>query len=220
MYYKPEIIIRIQKKHRRKDNKTIDTRQALFDAVLELMNRDKSFEAISLREVTREVGINPSAFYRHFPDMNTLGLELVSLSFKTLRQLLKEVRANPVQGSNVIRKSVETFVTYVLAHPRHYHFVIRARLGGVATIRTAIDSELRLLVSELSTDLAQQLNTDTWSTDELKMLAGLMVGAMTRIVEQLLIDNRYHQNIVELIDLGEKQLRLILLGASQWRSQS
>jgi hypothetical protein len=35
-----------------------------------------------------------------------------------------------------------------------------------------------------------------------------------------LIDNRHHQNIVELIDLGEKQLRLILLGASQWRTHS
>ena len=213
-------MIRRQKKHRRKDNKPIDTRQALFDAVLELMNRDKSFEAISLREVTREVGINPSAFYRHFPDMNSLGLELVSISFSTLRQLLKVVRANPVQGSDVIRKSVETFVTYVLANPRQFHFIIRARLGGVATIRAEIDSELRLLVSELSTDLARQLNTDTWTTEELKMLAGLMIGAMTRIVEQLLIDNRHDQNIVELIDLGEKQLRLILLGAAQWRTHS
>jgi AcrR family transcriptional regulator len=213
-------MIRIQKKHRRKDNKPIDTRQALFDAVLELMNRDKSFEAISLREVTREVGINPSAFYRHFPDMNSLGLELVSLSFTTLRQLLKGVRAKPVQGSDVIRKSVETFVTYVLAHRRQFHFIIRARLGGVASIRAEIDSELTLLVSELSTDLARQLNSDTWSIEELKMLASLMIGSMTRIVEQLLIDNRHDQNIVDLIDLGEKQLRLILLGAAQWRTHT
>jgi hypothetical protein len=131
--------------------------------------------------------------------------------------LLKGVRAQPMQGSNVNRKSVETFVTYVLAHPRRFQFIIRARLGGVASIRAEIESELRLLVSELSTDLARNLNTDAWSTDELKMLASLMIGAMTRIVEQLLIDNRYDQNIVELIDLGEKQLRLILLGAGQWR---
>ncbi|MEM8497709.1 MAG: TetR family transcriptional regulator [Pseudomonadota bacterium] len=207
------------KKHRRKDNKPIDTRQALFDAVLELMSRDKSFDAISLREVTREVGINPSAFYRHFPDMNSLGLELVNLSFKTLRQHLKDVRANPVQDANVVRESVETFVSYVLAHPRQFQFIIRAQVGGAASIRAEIESEHRLLVSELSTDLARRFDAASWSTEELQMLADLMIGAMTRIVEQLLIENRHSASQAALTELAEKQLQLILLGAMHWHDQ-
>lgn len=213
-------MIPAHKKHRRKDNKPVDTRQALFDAVLELMSRDKSFDAISLREVTREVGINPSAFYRHFPDMDSLGLELVNLSFKTLRQHLKDVRANPAQSANVVRESVETFVNYVLAHPRQFRFIIRAQVGGSASIRSEIESEYRLLVSELSTDLALQFDADTWTTEELHMLADLMIGAMTRIVEQLLMENRHGDSEAELTELAEKQLSLILLGADHWHAQS
>lgn len=213
-------MIRNNKKHRRKDNKPVDTRQALFDAVLALMSKDKSFDAISLREVTREVGINPSAFYRHFPDMNALGLELVSLSFKTLRQHLKGVRANPLEAGNVVRESVETFVGYVLAHPRQFQFIIRAEVGGAASIRAEIDSEQRLLISELSTDLALRFDDPSWSSDDLQMLAGLMIGAMTRIVEQLVVESRDDESIAALTELAENQLRLILLGAEHWQTRS
>ncbi|WP_351079748.1 TetR family transcriptional regulator, partial [Shewanella sp. CAL98-MNA-CIBAN-0140] len=37
----------------------------------------QSFSSISLRQVTREVGVVPTAFYRHFDDMESLGQALV-----------------------------------------------------------------------------------------------------------------------------------------------
>ncbi len=58
---------RPQKRHRSHSDTVINTRQALLEAVLELISRDKSFDAISLREVTREVGITPGAFTGIFP---------------------------------------------------------------------------------------------------------------------------------------------------------
>lgn len=203
---------------RRGGDKNIDTRQALLDAVLELMNRDKSFDAMSLREVTREVGITPAAFYRHFPDMDSLGLELVSSSFRTLRELLKTVRQTPLGDGQIVRRSVETFVTYVRAHRRQFQFITRERFGGVAVLREEIDQELRLLGSELATDLARFPQAKQWSNDDLQMAASLMIGAMIRIVEQLLMARRRGEDDKALIELGEKQLRLIVLGALQWRS--
>src|SRR5688500_14594257 len=59
------------------------TRAALLRAALKLLSRS-SFDSISLREVTREAGISPTAFYRHFDDMEELGLVLVEQSFGTL----------------------------------------------------------------------------------------------------------------------------------------
>jgi AcrR family transcriptional regulator len=41
------------------------------------MSDGRSFVSISLREVTREAGVVPTAFYRHFKDMDELGLALV-----------------------------------------------------------------------------------------------------------------------------------------------
>ncbi len=209
---------RPQKRHRSHDNKLVDTRQALLNAVLELMDRDKSFDAISLRKVTGEVGINPSAFYRHFPDMDSLGLELVGSSFKTLRQLLKAVRATPSLDNIIVRRSVETFVTYVRDNRRQFQFITRERFGGVAVIRDEIDHEHKLLISELAIDLARYFAVDKWTNEDLQMLASLMIGSMTHIVEQLLLARRRGEGDAELIETGEKQLRLIVLGAMQWRN--
>ncbi len=163
----------------------------------------------------------PSAFYRHFPDMDSLGLELVGSSFKTLRLLLQTVRAGPNASDKfAVRKSVETFVTYVRAHRRQFQFITRERFGGVAVIREEIDHELKLLASELAIDLARFLAAENWTNEDLHMLANLMIGSMTRIVEQLLMGRRHGDDDADLIEIGEKQLQLIVLGAMQWKSKA
>ena len=45
------------------------TRRAIIDAALKLLE-ERSFSGLSLREVTREAGIVPAAFYRHFDSMD------------------------------------------------------------------------------------------------------------------------------------------------------
>ncbi|MPZ67865.1 MAG: TetR family transcriptional regulator, partial [Pseudonocardiaceae bacterium] len=44
------------------------TRRALLDAALGLLDTH-AFASLSLRQVAREAGIVPTAFYRHFTDM-------------------------------------------------------------------------------------------------------------------------------------------------------
>ena len=62
------------------------TRRAILDAALELCE-DSSLVALSLRQVTKEVGIVPTGFYRHFDSIESLGLSLVDESFASLRAL-------------------------------------------------------------------------------------------------------------------------------------
>ncbi len=64
------------------------TRRAIVAAALKLLD-DRSFSALSLREVTREAGIVPGAFYRHFESMEALGLVLIDESFRALRDMLR-----------------------------------------------------------------------------------------------------------------------------------
>ena len=59
------------------------TRQAIINAAL-LLSEEKGFPALSLREVTREAEIAPATFYRHFKDMEELGLVLVDKVAQTL----------------------------------------------------------------------------------------------------------------------------------------
>ncbi|MFA9204327.1 MAG: hypothetical protein ACEQSD_10050, partial [Flavobacteriales bacterium] len=51
-----------------RDERKQQTRQALLDAALGLSTAGRSFSIISLREVAREAGLVPTAFYRHFVD--------------------------------------------------------------------------------------------------------------------------------------------------------
>ncbi|MFB0982436.1 MAG: TetR family transcriptional regulator, partial [Acinetobacter towneri] len=46
------------------------SRQAIIDAVLQLSASGRAFSSISLREISRQIGLVPTAFYRHFQDMD------------------------------------------------------------------------------------------------------------------------------------------------------
>ena len=61
-----------------------------MDSALDLLSPERVFSSLSLREVTRGAGIAPTSFYRHFDDMNALGLALVAEAGLALRQLLRK----------------------------------------------------------------------------------------------------------------------------------
>ena len=65
---------------------------ALLSAALELMSEGRGFGALSLREITARAGVVPATFYRHFANVDELGLALVEESGVMLRRLLRDVR--------------------------------------------------------------------------------------------------------------------------------
>jgi AcrR family transcriptional regulator len=199
------------------------TRQALLDAVLEQMDEGSSFDTLSLRSVTRAAGVVPAAFYRHFASMDELGLALVDESFRTLRAGLREVRANGLPPKRVIRRSVELLIEQVLADRRHFAFIAYARTTGNGVLRHAVSNEIRLLTSELATDLARFPALREWTTEDLLMLAGLLVNTMIMHVAEILDlptngGGPSEQALAEIARVAEKQLRLPLLAVPHWRS--
>jgi AcrR family transcriptional regulator len=193
------------------------TRADLLQAAL-LLLKDKGFSGLSLREVSREAGVVPTAFYRHFATMEELGLALVEESFQALRRMIRAARSE-TNPDHVIRSSVEILVHHVHEHRLHFRFIARERFGGVAALRQAIRREIRLFSSELATDLARFPYLNEWSTEDLQMMAGLIVNAMVSTAEEILdvpIDSSEAED--EIVHVVEKQLRLIALGTPHWRS--
>ncbi len=86
------------------------TRRALVNAAFNQLSAEKSFSNLSLREVAREAGIAPTSFYRHFSDMDELGLEMVDEAGLILRQLMRQARKRIDAGGSVISVSVDTFL--------------------------------------------------------------------------------------------------------------
>lgn len=203
-----------------REEKKQKTRQALLEAALVLLEGEQSFASLSLREVTREAGIVPTAFYRHFGDMDELGLVLVDESFHALRQMMRAARAGKLPAEQIIRRSVETFVAHVREHRRHFQFVARERAGGRSVVRNAIRTEIRLFTSELATDLGRFPLLGRWQTEDLQMMAGLIVGTMVNAVLEILdLPAGRPDDEQALVKMLEKQLRLVVLGAGQWKNE-
>ncbi|HZC53498.1 MAG TPA: TetR family transcriptional regulator [Mycobacterium sp.] len=192
------------------------TRRAIIAAALKLL-QERSFSSLSLREVTREVGIVPAAFYRHFESMEALGLVLIDESFRTLRDTLRGARAGKLDPTRVIESSVEIVVASITDRREHWRFIYRERSGGVTVLRYAIRTELRLITSELATDLARFPGLREWSTEDLNVLATLFVNAMIVIAEAI-EDAQSTEALEDIRRLAVKQLRMITIGIAGWRS--
>ena len=185
-------------------------------AALKLLD-DRSFSALSLREVTREAGIVPAAFYRHFDSMDALGLVLIDESFRALRDMLRSARAGKLDPNHVIESSVDILVASVAEQREHWRFIGRERSSGVSVLRYAIRTEIRLITSELAVDLARFPGLSTWSTEDLNILASLFVNSMIVIAEAI-EDASDSTGLDEIRRIAVKQLRMIVVGIAGWRS--
>ncbi|MDQ1319394.1 MAG: hypothetical protein QG655_637 [Actinomycetota bacterium] len=192
------------------------TRRAIISAALTLLD-DRSFSALSLREVTREAGIVPAAFYRHFESMEALGLVLIDESFRSLRDMLRTARADRLDPNRVIGSTVDILTTSVTEQRDHWRFIARERSSGIAVMRYAIRTEIRLITAELATDLGRFPALRDWSTEDLTILAGLFVNAMILIAEAL-EEATDPAAVDEITRTAVKQLRMIVVGVDGWRS--
>ena len=192
------------------------TRSALLDGALKLLSKH-SFDSISLREVTRKAGITPTAFSRHFDDMEELGLVLVEASFGTLHDMVRDARAESDFYEHIIGRSVEVVVRHVRDQKSHMRFIARERFGGVRRLRRAIRVELEMFANELAVDIARLPGPDAWNRADRQMLADLMVDTVVNTVGALL-DARPEEEKRIGVRL-ERQMRLIALGVPNWRSE-
>lgn len=203
-----------------RDERKLRTRRALMDAALELIQGERSFSSISLREVAKLAGVVPAAFYRHFSGMEDLGLALVDDSFRTLHIMMREARSAPLPPSNLIANSVATFLRYAQEHRPHFEFIAKERYSGSSAVRLAIRREIRLWVSELAADLAPFPKLKSFNGDDLRMMAGLIVNTVIAATELILdVDTRDVAEVERIHRNAEKQIMLIFLGCEAWKSQ-
>ncbi len=133
------------------------TRRQLIDAALNQLTAERSFSNLSLREVAKEAGLAPTSFYRHFADMDELGLTLVDEAGLTLRQLMRQARLRIANGGSVIQISVQTIMEFIESDGNIFRLLLRERSGTSAAFRAAVIREIRFFTLELC-DYLQEAN--------------------------------------------------------------
>ncbi|MXG91715.1 TetR family transcriptional regulator [Nocardioides flavescens] len=194
------------------------TRRAILDAALRLCE-ESSLVALSLRQVAKEVGIVPTAFYRHFDSIEDLGMALVDESFVSLRAMLRDIRQGDPSYATIVDSSVEVLVDHVHRQRQHFLFIARERAAGPPSVREAIRHEIELCERELAADLTRLPGTGGWSPEDLRVLANLMVTSMVGTAEQIMEAAGRPGVEKQIVETARTQLRMVLVGALNWESR-
>ncbi|OMI86667.1 TetR family transcriptional regulator [Streptomyces sp. M1013] len=193
------------------------TRQALLDAALGLLE-EQSLSSLGLREVTRAVGVAPTAFYRHFHSTADLGVALVEEALGSLHPMIRTTMSPGEDDEEErIARAVELIAGHVAAHPAHVRFVARERHGGVQPVRRAIREQLARFAEEVKAELATDASAAGWSETDLRMLAGLYVDQML-ITASLFLEtlDAPEEERRRAVETARRQLRLISVGRTHW----
>jgi AcrR family transcriptional regulator len=130
-----------------KKEEKIKVRVALMRAAVRLAAAH-GFAGLGLREVAREAGIAPTSFYRHFADMEELGMALIrELAGRALRELGE--RALAVPNASVLPAIAQAMFGAIAQDPELMRFVIAERTGASPSFRALLRGELAVLARTL-----------------------------------------------------------------------
>lgn len=198
----PEKISRLDKKEQ--------THRHLIDVALKLSS-ERSFAALSLREVASGAGITAAGFYRHFRDMEELGLVLVDEVGLSLRRLLREARKRVSPGPDAISSSIESFLEFIRENGNLFRLLLGERQGASAVFRKAIRSEMDRFIGELAIDL-ERLQQATGKPLRDPHLAAEAIVAVVFTVGAEALDLPRHKHVGLAHRLSE-EIKMILRGS-------
>ncbi len=187
------------------------TRRALMDAALAQLSADRGFSSLSLREVAREAGIAPTSFYRHFAELDELGLALVDEGGVALRQLMRQARKRIARNGSAINTSVETFMEYLGNNANLFRLLLRERTGVSKTFRNAIQAEIDHFVTELADDLKRFAVEQDKPLYDARLVAEAMVTLVFNHGAEALDATAQEREILKT--KLKSELRMILVGS-------
>jgi AcrR family transcriptional regulator len=184
-----------------------------MDAALAQLSADRGFGSLSLREVAREAGIAPTSFYRHFSELDELGLALVDEGGVALRQLMRQARKRIARAGDgsAISTSVDTFMEYLGNNANLFRLMLRERTGVSKPFRTAVKAEIDHFVTELADDLRRVAEELHKPLSDARLVAEAMVTLVFNQGAEALDATPVEREVLKA--KLKTELRMILVGS-------
>lgn len=182
-----------------------------MDAAAVELASGRSFDTLSLREVAKLGGIAPTSFYRHFHDMEGLGLALIEEHGESLLDLMHRVREQASEGHSLIRTSVETLFDHIFSNQGISRMILQESMARESAFRDAAE---KLFVT-MSNDLAEFLIWDAEKRAVPLAHPGLAANSMVAILftTGVALLNMPARDRDRHIEAAIVQLRMIMRGA-------
>jgi TetR/AcrR family transcriptional regulator, fatty acid biosynthesis regulator len=201
------------------------TSQALIQSALELC-AEEGYASLSLRSVARKAGIAPTSFYRHFREIDELGVAMVDQAKELLDDCLEQARekmkfpavkqkdAAPhllESLERITRPLADTFFEFFSKNSQLLHLFFQEQTGSSKTMRVAISDAIDQLNGALENTLKRLTKTSGYGFDD----TGLIAEAMMTIVSHsgLEMMTFREDDPVDIADRAIQKMNLLLLGA-------
>ena len=201
------------------------TSQALIDAALDLC-AEEGYASLSLRSVARKAGIAPTSFYRHFREIDEMGVEMAVQAKIVLEDCL--VRALKKMTFSAFKKSddpaflikavdqntrpfVETFLSCFKKNRLLLHFFFQERTGNSEPLRSAIDEAWKELSQLLKTAMEQFAAAAKTEFTDLSAIADTVLSNLSDCCRQTLVHPETKP--ADAAVFAAHRLNLILMGA-------
>jgi AcrR family transcriptional regulator len=214
---------------------TAPGKQLLIEAALRLISSSRSLSSIGLRELAREAGLNPNTFYRHFRDVDDLGLTIIRQIATQLRRPLCELRREAAQraelnpstgavlfgidiqrGRRVCHETVKLFFDFVEKNPEAFMVGVRELHGPSPVLRVALAE----LMDDFAVDMARDIIAYKLLPDMLEERVVLQISNLvSRLLFQLSLDYICSpQSRDHVRTMAEEQVVMLFTGASVLQS--
>ncbi|MBM7059451.1 TetR family transcriptional regulator [Pseudomonas sp. UL073] len=207
-------------------------KRLLMEAALRLTSTSRSLSSLGLRELAREAGLNPNTFYRHFKDVDDLGMAVIRDISVQLRQPLRDLRREAAlravseakdsapqlfgidlnRGRRVCHETVQLFFAFVEAHPEAFIIGVRELHGASPVLRAALQE----VMDEFAVDMAED-------TIAYKLLPELVSPSVVLQISSLVSRNLFQVSLdyigqperrAAICALAEEEIVMLFTGAS------
>ena len=201
------------------------TSQALISAALQLC-AEEGYASLSLRSVARKAGIAPTSFYRHFREIDEMGVAMVAQAKEVLDACLAQTRKkmtfpvskkkeSPAHSTKLIecitRPFVEIFIKFFTKNNQLLHLFFQERTGSSEAMRTAIFDATNQLTGLLTEDLMQLSTSSKNKLVDIELIAEAMLTIVSDCGMEMLVHPEAKP--ADITGRAVQKLNLLLMGA-------
>jgi len=154
--------------------------EALVAAALARLEADGA-EALSLRVLAREAGVNHRAVYRHFPDKLALLARVAEEGWRLLDRRVRQQSKGKPKGRPALIASGVGFYLFAREHPNLFHFMAGPRLNEDGAFPA-----LEKTVAEAMAAFDQAFIDSGSKPDAARVSTALFISALQGVVTQIL----------------------------------
>jgi AcrR family transcriptional regulator len=189
------------------------TEAAIRDAATALIARH-GYEAMSMRQLAGEVGVQAAALYRYFPTKEDLLFSLMLEHMQALLATWQEARPTSTRPQVLLSAFVENHIAFHIAR-RHSTHVSNMELRSLSPERLTRILKLRTTYEkELRTILRDGAATGAFAAEDIELTAMALIQMMTGVIVWFRPDER-----LSVAGVAETYLRMTmrLVGANEAR---